>query len=106
MAESKRLRAIIVDDEPPGRQKIREYLRHDQDVELIAECSNGQEAVDEIRSKSPDLLFLDIQMPGLDGFGVLEALGDGHLPAVIFVTERFRKSSTRISSSASIARPL
>jgi two-component system LytT family response regulator len=86
MAESKRLRAIVVDDEPPGRQKIKEYLKHDQDIELVAECSNGREAVEEIRSKSPDLLFLDIQMPGIDGFGVLEELDGDHLPAVIFVT--------------------
>jgi len=85
MAEPKRLRAIIVDDEPPGRQKIREMLKGEPDVEVLAECTNGSEAVGAIRSKSPDLVFLDIQMPGLDGFGVLEALGDNHHPAVIFV---------------------
>ena len=86
MAEPKRLRAIIVDDEPPGRQKIREMLKGEPDVEVLAECTNGSEAVGAIRSKSPDLVFLDIQMPGLDGFGVLEALGDNHHLAVIFVT--------------------
>ncbi len=86
MAESKRLRAIIVDDEQLGRQKILEMLKNDHSVEVIAECTNGRDAVEAIRSKLPDLLFLDIQMPGLDGFGVLEALDQHHLPAVIFVT--------------------
>ncbi len=86
MTESERVRAIIVDDEPPGRQKIREMLKNEPDVELVAECTNGPEAVDAIRAKSPNLVFLDIQMPGLDGFGMLEALGNNHVPVVIFVS--------------------
>jgi two-component system LytT family response regulator len=86
MPESKRIRAIIVDDEPPARNKIRELLKSNPDVEIIDECSNGREAVQSIASKMPDLVFLDIQMPELDGFGVIEAIGPEHLPAVVFVT--------------------
>ena len=86
MPGTKRIRAIIVDDEPPARNKIRELLKADPDVEIIDECSNGREAVQVIVAKSPDLIFLDIQMPELDGFGVIEAIGPEQLPAVIFVT--------------------
>ena len=86
MSGTKRIRAIIVDDEPPARNKIRELLKTDPDVEIIDECSNGREAVQTIVAKSPDLMFLDIQMPELDGFGVIEAIGPDQLPAVIFVT--------------------
>jgi two-component system, LytTR family, response regulator len=86
MPETKRIRAIIVDDEPPARNKIRELLKANPDVEIVDECSNGREAVQSIASKAPDLVFLDIQMPELDGFGVIEAIGPEHLPAVVFVT--------------------
>jgi two-component system, LytTR family, response regulator len=86
MAETKKLRAIIVDDEPPARTKIRELIKSEPDVEIVDECTNGREAVQSISSKSPDLVFLDIQMPELDGFGVIEAIGPEQFPAVIFVT--------------------
>jgi len=86
MSENKKIRAIIVDDEPPARNKIRELLKLEPDIEIVDECSNGREAVISIAGNSPDLVFLDIQMPELDGFGVIEALGAERLPAVIFVT--------------------
>jgi two-component system LytT family response regulator len=86
MADQKKIRAIIVDDEPPARNKIRELLKTESDIELVDECANGREAVQSITTKSPDLVFLDIQMPELDGFGVIEAIGPEHLPAVVFVT--------------------
>ena len=86
MADTKKLRAIIVDDEPPARNKIRELIKSEPDVEIVDECTNGREAVQSITSKSPDLVFLDIQMPELDGFGVIEAIGPEQFPAVIFVT--------------------
>ena len=86
MADAKRIKVMIVDDEPPARNKIRELLKTETDVDIIAECSNGREAVEAVASKPPDLLFLDIQMPELDGFGVIEALGPENLPAVVFVT--------------------
>lgn len=86
MADPKRLRAIIVDDESPARNKIRELLKAESDIDVVDECANGREAVQSITANSPDLVFLDIQMPELDGFGVIEAIGPEHLPAVIFVT--------------------
>ncbi len=86
MPDTNKLRAIIVDDEPPARNKIRELIKSEQDVEIVDECANGREAVDSITSKSPDLVFLDIQMPELNGFEVIEAIGPDQFPAVIFVT--------------------
>jgi two-component system LytT family response regulator len=80
------IRALIVDDEPLARQRLIRLLKEEQDVEIIGEAGDGGEAVAAIRSKNPDLVFLDVQMPVLDGFGVLEALGEENLPAVIFVT--------------------
>lgn len=82
----KKLRALIVDDEPPGRQKIREMLKSENDVEILGECTNGVEAIEAIYKHSPDLVFLDVQMPEIDGFGVLEGLDAEHLPAIVFVT--------------------
>ncbi len=78
------IRAVIVDDEALARQVLREYLADDPDVQIVAECSNGFEAVKVIGETKPDLVFLDIQMPKLTGFEVLELIGD--LPAVIFCT--------------------
>jgi len=80
------IRAAIVDDEPLARRRIRNLLRGEPDVEVIAECANGKEAIDSLEESPPDLLFLDIQMPEIDGFDVLQAIGVGRVPAVIFVT--------------------
>ena len=80
------IRALIVDDEPLARQRLLRLLRDEADVEVIGEAGDGGEAVAAIRAEKPDLVFLDVQMPVLDGFGVLEALGEENLPAVIFVT--------------------
>jgi two-component system LytT family response regulator len=81
-----KLRVLIVDDEAPARQRIRAVLAHDPEVEVVAECSNGLAAVEAIRSHKPHLVFLDVQMPGLDGFAVLEQLEPATLPQVVFVT--------------------
>ena len=78
------LRAVVVDDEPPARALLREYLGAHGDVEVVAECADGFEAVKRIGELRPDLVFLDIQMPRLTGFEVLELLDPG--PAVVFVT--------------------
>ena len=78
------LRVVIVDDEPLSRAVIREYLRAHQDVEVVAECANGFEAVKAVAELSPDLVFLDVQMPKLNGFEVLELLGRD-VP-VVFIT--------------------
>lgn len=79
------IRALIVDDEPLARQRLIRLLKDEPDIEVVGECADGGDAVTAIRAHKPDLVFLDVQMPVLDGFGVLEALGDD-LPAVIFVT--------------------
>jgi two-component system LytT family response regulator len=80
------VRALIVDDEPLARQRLRTLLKGESDIDIVGECSDGHEAVAAVRELKPDLLFLDVQMPVLDGFGVLEVLGPEQLPAVIFVT--------------------
>ena len=86
MTDATRIRALVIDDEPLARDMIREMLESDPHVEIIAECANGREAVAAIKSLSPDLIFLDIQMPELGGFEVLESLDSGSAPYVIFAT--------------------
>ena len=81
-----KIRTVIVDDEPLARRGIRAQLKSEKDFEVISECRNGHEAVKTIETESPDLVFLDVQMPELDGFGVLNAVGPARMPAVIFVT--------------------
>jgi len=85
MDEQRRLRAVVVDDEPLAREGIRLLLKDDADVELVAEAANGKDALSAIRGKKPDLVFLDVQMPEMDGFEVLRSL-ERPLPAVIFTT--------------------
>ncbi len=81
-----KINVLIVDDEPLARERVRSLLASDPDVDGIAEVGDGLRAVEAIESGSPDLVFLDIQMPELDGFGVIEAVGVEHMPVVIFVT--------------------
>jgi two-component system LytT family response regulator len=81
-----KIRAIIVDDEKPARRRLRELLEKQPEITIVAECSNGAQAAPLIRALQPDLLLLDIQMPGLDGFGVVEEIGAAQMPATIFVT--------------------
>jgi two-component system, LytTR family, response regulator len=80
------IRAAILDDEPLARQRIRNLLMEAADVDVVAECANGKEAIEFLEESPPDLLFLDIQMPEIDGFDVLQAIGVGRVPVVIFVT--------------------
>ncbi len=80
------IRAITVDDEPLARERLRGLLAEEAGIELVAEAADGDEAVAAIRTHKPDLVLLDIQMPGLDGFGVLAKLPMKPLPVVIFVT--------------------
>jgi len=86
LTERATIRAIVVDDEPLAREWIREHVREDSQIEIVAECENGFEAVKAIDRLHPDLLLLDVQMPGLDGFEVLSMLQNGPPPAVVFVT--------------------
>jgi two-component system LytT family response regulator len=80
------MRALIVDDEPLARRGVLLRLRKFRDVKIVGECGDGQSAVERILERSPDVVFLDIQMPGMDGFEVLRALPRENLPAVIFLT--------------------
>ena len=80
------IRALIVDDEPLARKGVRRHLASEVDIQIIGECSNGLEAAAVIRKEKPDLVFLDVQMPELDGFGVIAEIGMLEMPAVIFVT--------------------
>lgn len=84
LESSKKIRAVIVDDEELARQVLREFLSKHPEIELIAECANGFEAVKTVAEQKPDLVFLDIQMPKLDGFEVLELIGAD--TTVVFVT--------------------
>ena len=80
------MRVLIVDDEPLARRGLRQELERYPTVEVVGECQNGAEAVDAIVARGPDLVLLDVQMPGLTGFDVIERVGADLMPAVIFVT--------------------
>lgn len=84
------IRSLIVDDEPLARQRVRDLLAGESDIEVIAECGDGASAVMAIESQSPDLVFLDVQMPELDGFEVIEAVGADRMPATLFITAHDR----------------
>ena len=81
-----RIKALIADDEPLARDRIREMLKEHPEVDVIGEARNGQEAIDAVANHNPDLVFLDVQMPDLDGFSVLQNLKVGQTPLIIFVT--------------------
>lgn len=80
------LRVLIADDEPLARQRLRRLLRREAEVEVVAECADGPATVAGLMSHAPDLLFLDVQMPELDGFAVLQAIPADRVPVTIFVT--------------------
>ena len=80
------LKALIVDDEDLARRGLQIRLQKYEDVEVCGECGNGREAIDAVRTLAPDIVFLDIQMPGIDGFEVLRRLSGSDMPIVIFVT--------------------
>jgi two-component system, LytTR family, response regulator len=80
------IRALIVDDEPLARQSIRRFLKSHPDIQALFECVDGESAVTAIQSNKPDLVFLDVQMPELDGFSVINRIGVDKMPATIFVT--------------------
>ncbi|MCD9030231.1 LytTR family DNA-binding domain-containing protein [Luteimonas sp. Y-2-2-4F] len=81
-----RLGALVVDDEPIARHAVVRLLREDPDIELLAECGDGVSAVEAIRGHSPDLVFLDIQMPAIGGLDVVATIGPARMPATVFVT--------------------
>jgi two-component system LytT family response regulator len=81
-----RIRALVVDDEPLARERVLTLLQQEADVEIVGECSDGAQAVSAIQQHAPDLVFLDVQMPGCDGFEVIQNVGTDRMPMVIFVT--------------------
>jgi len=81
-----KIRTLVVDDEPLARERVMSLLQQEVDVEVVGECSDGTEAVSAIQEHSPDLMFLDVQMPGCDGFQVIRNIGPDRMPTVIFVT--------------------
>jgi len=84
------IRAVIVDDEELARRGLRKRLERTPDVEVVAECRNGREAIDALRRVAPDLVFLDVQMPGKSGFDVVQAIGWEACPHIVFVTAHDR----------------
>ena len=85
-ADQAKIRVLIVDDEPLARRRIKSLLAHDFNVDVIGECSDGHKAVSSISELTPDLVFLDVQMPAMDGFEVIRTIGPERMPTVIFVT--------------------
>jgi two-component system, LytTR family, response regulator len=81
-----RIRTLIVDDEPMARERIAGLLAQEPDVEVVGQCSDGLQAVSAIQSLSPELVFLDVQMPAVDGFGVIRQVGPDRMPLTVFVT--------------------
>jgi two-component system LytT family response regulator len=80
------IRCVVIDDEPLARQRIHDLLATEEEFEIVGDCEDGIEALRTIPSLRPDVVFLDVQMPGLDGFEVLSALEEGKRPAIVFVT--------------------
>jgi two-component system LytT family response regulator len=80
------IRTLVVDDDPLSRSRIRGFLERESDIEVVGECADGAEAIPRIREERPDLVFLDVQMPGVDGFGVVEAIGAERMPVTVFAS--------------------
>src|SRR5271169_724046 len=79
-----KIRTLIVDDEPLGRERIRTLLGGDEEIEVVGESGDGRQAILAIEKFKPDLVFLDVQMPELDGFAVLDMIASGQMPFIIF----------------------
>jgi two-component system, LytTR family, response regulator len=103
-----RIRTVIVDDEPLAREGVALALRGYDDVEVIAECADGGAAIRAIRELAPDLVFLDIKMPGLSGFDVVEAVGPARMPVVIFLTayEEHAARAFRVNAVDYLLKPI
>jgi two-component system, LytTR family, response regulator len=101
MSEERTYRVLIVDDEQPARQRLRELMDNDGGVGDVIEAENGLDAVEAILQKQPDVVFLDVQMPGLDGLGVIDTIGIERMPVTVFVTA-FDQHAVRAFESAAI----
>ncbi len=82
----KKIRTVLADDEPLARERLGTLLRSEPDVEVVAECADGARTIAAIQQLGPDLVFLDVQMPGSDGFDVIQAVRPDRMPIVVFVT--------------------
>jgi two-component system LytT family response regulator len=80
------IKALVAEDELLARERLTTLLQHEEDIEIVASCRNGDEAVAQIKNQKPDVLFLDVEMPGIDGFGVLDAIDPEHPPLIVFTT--------------------
>ena len=101
------LRALLVDDEPLARQRLRALLKNEPRVDVVGECEDGYAALDAIRHLGPDLIFLDVQMPGLDGFDVIDLLEPAECPSVIFVTayDKYAVRAFEVSAADYLLKP-
>src|SRR5689334_13973929 len=101
-----KIRTLVVDDEPLARERLRKLLEAEPDVEVVGECANGMEALAAVSKEQPDLLFLDVQMPEVDGFGVIAGLEEP-VPAVIFVTayDRFALKAFEVHALDYLLKP-
>ncbi|MDQ3346416.1 MAG: LytTR family DNA-binding domain-containing protein [Acidobacteriota bacterium] len=86
ITDMKKIRTLVVDDEPLARERLTGLLFNEPDIDIVGQCRDGEEAVTSIVDLSPDLVFLDVQMPQMGGFDVIEAVGNERMPLVIFVT--------------------
>jgi two-component system LytT family response regulator len=102
-----KIRTLIVDDEPLARERLRGFLQAEAACEVIGECGNGPDAIAAIRQLAPDLVFLDMQMPGCDGLQVLAGLPEGKRPAIVFATayERFALDAFDVAAVDYLLKP-
>ncbi|SDK52786.1 LytR/AlgR family response regulator transcription factor [Microbulbifer yueqingensis] len=103
-----KLRAIVVDDEPLARKGLRLRLQALGDVEIVAECSNGREALEEVPAHKPDVMFVDIQMPGIDGLQLVQQLPREEIPQVVFVTayDQYAVEAFEVNAVDYVLKPL
>jgi two-component system LytT family response regulator len=102
------IRALIVDDEPLARERIAALLETESDIAVIGECGDGKSALRAIKSQAPDVVFLDIKMPEMDGFEIIEALPHDHLPSIIFITayDRFALQAFKVHALDYLLKPV
>jgi two-component system, LytTR family, response regulator len=102
------IRAVIIDDEPLARRGLLRFLKNDPEVELVAECADGESAVSTILSKKPDLVFLDVQMPEMDGLDVVRTVGISRMPMTIFVTayDRYALKAFEVNAVDYLLKPV
>jgi two-component system, LytTR family, response regulator len=102
------IQTVIIDDEPLARRGLSRFLKNDPEVELVAECGDGESAVSTIRSKRPDLVFLDVQLPEMDGLGVVRTVGISRMPITIFVTayDRYALKAFEVNAIDYLLKPV